>query len=129
MEKIHGLGGEDLPGWIFLNKMIYFDQQPMDEDETARNRPNGLPESSSSPLAMSSTITTATFAGAIIATNLDNDENITHIVVDDKSKSNIKILRKEISKWSKIPRVVTAEWIKDSWKERTRLDEERYRPY
>lgn len=129
MEKIHGLGGEDLPGWIFLNTKIYFDQQPMDEVETARNRPNGLPESSSSPLAMSSTITTATFAGAIIATNLDNDENITHIVVDDKSKSNIKILRKEISKWSKIPRVVTAEWIKDSWKERTRLDEERYRPY
>lgn len=52
---------------------------------------------------------------------------ITHIVVmGDKDKEDIARVRKEISSRAKIPRLVTARWVEESWKESTLLDEEEY---
>ena len=69
--------------------------------------------------------TTVTFAGAKIATEAE-DESVTHIVVSPDS--DLKALRKMISMRTRIPRLVTTQWLSESWKERTLIDEERYAP-
>lgn len=119
VEKVQSLG-EELPGWIFSNTRIYFDQQTEADTEATRNGANDLYASS-----LNTAATTVAFAGGVIVFEL-NDQTITHIVVG--GKADVKYLRQEISRRSGIPRLVTVEWIEESWKERTRLDEERFRP-
>lgn len=120
MEKVQSLG-EDLPGWIFSNTKIYFDQPTDTGAEATKNGASSLTASSSFATAP----TTVAFAGAVIAVDI-NDESITHIVVDENSE--VKQLRQSISRRSKIPRIVTVDWVEESWKEKTRLDEEGFRP-
>lgn len=119
IEDFHSLGREDLRGWIFANTKMYFDRP------TAAQT-NGITATFSAPSSNSAMgATTAAFAGALIAQNR-GDQDITHIVVDRDSE--VKQLRQDVSKRSKLPRIVTLDWIEESWKERTRLDEEKFLP-
>lgn len=118
IEKIQSQG-EDLPGWIFSHTKIYFDQ-------STDTRANGDGTDSRGPASSLTTAATiAAFAGAVVVVDI-NSKSITHIIVD--GASNVKRLREEISKRSKIPRLVTAGWVEESWKERTMLDEEGFLP-
>ena len=56
----------------------------------------------------------------------DLGEEVTHVVIVDEERDVVRSLRGRISKRRKIPRVVGLAWVEDSWKEGTRLDEERY---
>ena len=111
--------GENLPGWIFSNTNIYFDQSTAAQAD--RTGASAHERSTASTMAA----TTATFAGAIVTDDLD-DMNITHIVIG--RDSDVKKLRQRISTRSKLPRIVRQDWIEESWKEQTRLDEERFVP-
>ena len=65
------------------------------------------------------------FAAGIVAEELD--EEVTHVVVVDENRDAVRALRKRISERGvKVPRVVGWAWVEDSWKEGTRLDEERF---
>lgn len=54
-----------------------------------------------------------------------DDRSLTHVVVDGPGQ-HVKELRKELSLWDKMPRIVSHEWVLDSFREGTLLDEERY---
>jgi DNA ligase 4 len=118
LKDIHNQA-EDLPGWIFADTKIYFDQ-PVTAHTSIIGAGSHTPPSNTAIAA-----TTAAFAGAVIA-NEKTDPDITHIVVD--RHSDVKQLRRECSDRSKLPRIVTLDWIEESWKERTRIDEEKFRP-
>jgi len=107
----HGLGG-DLPGWMFEGVHIY---PNTDDDATI-----------GSGLRLKQACNTARFAGAKIA-NRVSDKDITHVVVEN-DRSRTKELRATFATRKRQPRFVTIEWIEESWKERTLLDEERYAP-
>lgn len=64
------------------------------------------------------------FAGGSVIADIE-DETITHIVVV-KGSTRLGVLRKMISKRRPVPRIATVDWIKDSWRNHTLLDAERY---
>ncbi|KAI5357877.1 putative DNA ligase, ATP-dependent, BRCT domain, DNA ligase, ATP-dependent, central [Septoria linicola] len=66
------------------------------------------------------------FAGGRVASSL-KDQDITHVVVADDSDAVVNI-RKALSSRKRLPRMVTEDWIRESWAEETRLDEERFTP-
>ena len=49
-------------------------------------------------------------------------------IVQATRSAEVKEIRKTISWRSRLPRLVTSEWVSESWKEGTRLDEERRYP-
>lgn len=105
----------DLPGWLFKNQVIYL-YKPRSNSESV----------SSFSLHLASNL--VRFAGATFTSKFE-DKRITHILLDQNSEStDIPALRVELSKLlssnNKIPHIVTVDWVKGSWKERTLLDEE-----
>ncbi|EEP80221.1 conserved hypothetical protein [Uncinocarpus reesii 1704] len=103
----------DLPGWLFKNQVLYFSQSRSSSDSKV----------SSSRLASN----IARFAGASLVSKPD-DKRVTHIILDKDSRSaDVSALRSSISKRvgaGRIPHIVTVEWINESWKAKTLLDEE-----
>ena len=79
------------------------------------------------------------FGKGRITDTLD-DDRITHVVVSQHDRTRLSSIRSKLSKFvllrvivtsrrsSKLPRVVTSNWILDCVKEVTRLDESRYAP-
>ena len=67
------------------------------------------------------------FAGGSVSDD-DEDDRITHFVLADEVPEVVKALRHKISqsRRSRLPRVLGLNWIQDSWKEGTLLDEEKY---
>ena len=63
------------------------------------------------------------FAGGKTVKSIENG-NVTHVVVA-KNSARLGEMRQVISARRKVPRIVTGEWVWDSWSEGTRLDEER----
>jgi DNA ligase-4 len=68
---------------------------------------------------------TLRFGGGLLSEELNN-KRVTHVVVHEKSK--LKQIRETLATRSRLPRIVTRQWIEESWKERTLLDEERFAP-
>ena len=72
---------------------------------------------------------TAHFAGATVSLKLEEGET-THVVVGGNDEGELKSraadVRKEVSAWSRVPRIVSLDWIESCWKEKTRIDEERF---
>ncbi|ELR07087.1 hypothetical protein GMDG_08264 [Pseudogymnoascus destructans 20631-21] len=66
------------------------------------------------------------FGLASIKSDLE-DTNITHIVVQE-GLDRLKSIREKISHRRVVPRIITLEWVEDSWREGTLLDEDRYAP-
>ncbi|RAL00896.1 DNA ligase (ATP) DNL4 [Aspergillus ibericus CBS 121593] len=117
--------GWELPcGWLFQNLTLFFPtrtEQGVDSEE-----PEPAGQGYRLPLARNK----ARFAGASVV-DTATDSSITHVVVDsDPPSSAIRSLRKTWSAQAsqKIPHIVTVEWIEESWKQRTLLDEERFHP-
>ncbi|KIW03508.1 uncharacterized protein PV09_05274 [Verruconis gallopava] len=56
-------------------------------------------------------------------------DGVTHVVVTkDLNRSKLNDLREAVASQTTLPRIVTLEWIQESWKEGTLLDEERFKP-
>ncbi|TWU71418.1 DNA ligase (ATP) [Metarhizium rileyi] len=68
------------------------------------------------------------YAGGKVVEGLE--EGVTHVVVvgDDAMEVGeaADVIRRQVSSWGKVPRVLRERWVLDCWKERTLLDEEEY---
>lgn len=104
----------DMPGCIFHNTVLWF-HTPQDDRVQSRS----IEEAQD----------IAAFAGALLAQSL-NDDSTTHVVVDKDNigQAELKRMRGQLAKKKRLPRVVTLDWVKESWKEKTRLDEGRFAP-
>lgn len=72
--------------------------------------------------------TTVKFGGGKVVEESE-DQSITHVVVDETvDPKRISSIRSKTSERRRLPRIVTLKWIEDSWKEKTRLDEELFQP-
>lgn len=113
------------PGWLFKGLTFYF-HHPSSSSEVDSGSPSREREANSSRLRLATNV--ARFAGAGIASSL-NDNSVTHVVVDaDISSTETSSLRGSLSKQlgkRKIPHLITVQWVEQSWEERTLLDEER----
>ncbi len=111
----HELG--QLPGWIFEGVLIY---AYAEDQSTETRRTHKNPD-----FRMKQARDTARFAGARVASELE--QGVTHVLVgEDRSRS--RVLREKVSGFKRLPRLVTVEWIEQSWQEKTLLDEQRFVP-
>ncbi|KAL8832435.1 MAG: hypothetical protein Q9191_000255 [Dirinaria sp. TL-2023a] len=115
---------EELRGSIFENVLIFADTegrygQDGDSDLTSQRN-----EFTSSKLRMEQACTLARFAGARF-TNKFEDLRLTHVLVGDDGRDRMNALRRAVSSRQFLPRLVTMDWIEQSWQEKTLLDEER----
>lgn len=110
--------GIELKGWLFRGTRLLFDMPSF---------PHGDDQAFTDPawLAMTQARTTAAFAGASLAEGID-DAEVTHVVV--APTSDLRRIRKDIAGRARIPRLVTARWVLDSWTAETLLDDERFAP-
>ncbi|KAH8705089.1 ATP-dependent DNA ligase IV [Talaromyces proteolyticus] len=137
-----------LPGWLFKGLTIYFHPSTI-----SPSSPETEPESSQR-LWLARSL--AEFGGANISTHLEIGDNndssikssssnrekttkagnnintVTHVVVpiSPSSKQDVTSLRKQLSKrvGERIPHIVSVEWVEESWREKTLVDEERFAP-
>lgn len=98
----HDLGLDAMPGWMFHGVIAHFSEDVGRETERLFQ-----------------------FAGGLVAGDLGREE-ITHVVVD--AGDDVKEIRRAVSGRKRLPRIVTKEWVMESWAEGTRLDEERFAP-
>jgi DNA ligase-4 len=110
----------EVKGWLFRGLRIYLDSGIKSNGEKPPF------EIGVQDLRIKLASNLARFAGAELVEDLE-DESITHVVIGADSP-RLGILRKEISTRRRLPRMVTADWIEESWKEGTLLDEEMYAP-
>ncbi|PBP18155.1 DNA ligase [Diplocarpon rosae] len=109
----HGKGLGDIPGAIFKRCVVLFVSADEDEAKATANIEYLIAKNQ------------FLFAGGKIA-EVAGDETITHYVLLDEGQELIRSVRQKISRLPRIPRIVGMDWVKDSWRERTLLDEERY---
>ena len=88
-----------LPAWMFHGLSVYFEAVPRE------------------------TVRLFEFAGGSVATSLHEPE-LTHVVTSKNSHALTEV-RKAISLNQRPARIVTDDWVTQSWAEQTRLDEER----
>ncbi|KAL9070084.1 MAG: hypothetical protein Q9157_005939 [Trypethelium eluteriae] len=118
----HDIEMGDLPGWIFQGLVVYFDTASFTNWSTA----SGSGWSLDVGFELESSKRIIAFGKGRVADDL-HDMSITHIVVD-QTDSRSRDVRKKIQNRSPLPRLVTLAWLQESWKEKTRLDEERFAP-
>ena len=117
----HELG--ELPGWMFEGTLIFVDGQ----DDYGGVHGEKKPLLQQDPaFRLQQACNTARFAGGRITHDLRS--GITHVLVGGQDKSRIRALREKIADFQRLPRLVTVEWIEESWREGTLLDEERFAP-
>ncbi len=112
---VERFGEEGRPGWLFNGTRLFFDPPSSTPDSDAHSDE----EESGQKIAS----LTARFAGATVTQHFD-DRKITHVVV--RNGSDTTAIRAQLADRRKIPRLVTVRWIEESWREKTRLDEERF---
>ncbi|KAL4931510.1 DNA ligase (ATP) DNL4 [Aspergillus undulatus] len=118
-EKV-GAGWTLPPGWLFKGLTLHIPEPEQDSisEETE----------STKPFRTHLARNTARFAGAEVTSSLKN-QSITHVVVGpETSASEVSKLRHSLSTRKKIPHIVKVDWVEESWKEKTILDEERFPP-
>lgn len=120
--------GTEMKGWLFKGTRLFFDDsaattKPANGDTSDETEHFTDPEW----LKMAQAKITADFAGAEIADGID-DADVSHIVV--RPDGDVGMIRKKLAgrKQLRIPNLVTALWVSESWKEGTLLDEERFVP-
>ena len=103
-----------LPGWRFHGLHIW----PIHDVRHASLRPGGIGDSQ-----MLEACQLARFGGA--ALDGLSLPGTTHVLVGD-DRQQLKEIRAKISESKgRLPRIVTTAWVKESWQEKTLLDEER----
>ena len=121
--KLSGL--ESIRGWMFRGRTVYFD--PVKESQLNGDDQNVGPGEVEKDMQRreEAALWTFHFGGGLLSEELD-DKRVTHVVVHEKSK--LKEIRGTLATRSQLPRIVTRQWIEESWEERTLLDEERFTP-
>lgn len=114
-----GLDLGSMPGWVFHGVTAYFDNNTSFSNGEVTNDSIG-------DLDVTLAKYTLRYAGGQVSDDL-SDSGITHVIVGS-DLSRLPELREALSRRRRLPRIVTMEWIQMSWKERTRLDEERFAP-
>ncbi|CRG83984.1 DNA ligase 4 [Talaromyces islandicus] len=127
-----------LPGWIFKGLTLYFHFHFQESSSPLYSSSSDI----SQRLRLARSL--AEFGSADITETLETGQSkkkatntgITHIVVPSflssaEGKEELASLRKTLSKLVsssgyKIPHIVSVEWVEQSWKERTLLDEDRF---
>jgi DNA ligase-4 len=67
------------------------------------------------------------FAGGNVVSSLQCSEPLSHVIVPATlSSSALSDVRKNAAARQQIPRIVSDDWVKQSWKEKTKLDENLY---
>ncbi|OAT12454.1 DNA ligase 4, variant [Blastomyces gilchristii SLH14081] len=124
------------PGWLFKGLVIYFATPPSKSNDEKGKKPHILAQR----LQLASNLVEFAGGEAITDDSDMKDPRITHIVVDSKSSgdkagmlvTNVAEIRRAISSLAgvgkQIPHIVGVEWVEESWRERTLVDEERYVP-
>lgn len=114
IDNLAQTAGDDdlLAGWMFKGKLVYIDglQHSSTEDESVPR--------------LKSASRIIRFGGGQVVDNLEAT-NTTHILAD-ADLERLRAVKESISQFRKLPRVVSPDWVLDSWKEKTLLDEERY---
>ena len=116
---------EDARGWLFQDLRIHFDGLV-----SSLSLPHGTGyqlADSENQLRLRMARNTARFGGAEIAAPLDDDHEVTHVVVgtpEEQQQVDLKAIRQKIASRKRLPRIVTVDWVERSWEERTRLAEE-----
>jgi DNA ligase 4 len=124
-DAVKGFREDGRLGWMFMHAKLFFDP-PLSSHNHVRHRHDhddaNKDEEEEAHQKLASL--TARFAGATVADFVD-DDSITHVVVH--RRSDARAIRERLAQHrEKIPRVVGREWIEESWREGTRLDEERF---
>ena len=120
-------------GCMFEGRLIYVDH-PIADDQMRVNQGD-------TDFRVKQACNTARFAGAQLTNELK--EGVTHILVGN-DQDHSAILRRTVSRYAsgeksymvmgylisidrfkRLPRLVTVDWVEQSWKEKTLLDEER----
>lgn len=109
-ERGNGMG--EMKAWIFRSLRVYVED------------PEALQEDQNLELMLSQNI--LRFAGASVLNSID-DKDVTHLVFTRGSK-NLADIRHKMVQRKKMPRLVSTEWVRESFDEGTLLDEERYPP-
>jgi DNA ligase-4 len=108
-----------LRGWLFRDLTLFFYTQPdeVKHDEQTRKE----------DLRLRLAQNTARFAGAQSATSLQ-ELGLTHVVINTKSSlsADLPSLRQSLAEnmEKRLPHIVSVEWVEESWKNGTLLDEE-----
>ncbi|KAI5919263.1 DNA ligase [Camillea tinctor] len=128
------LGGNNLVGHLFRGTAVYFATENDGYDNYKNNNNNNTNRKMSDTLQLKllRMRNHVRFGGGRVAEDLD-DREVTQVVVlggggDDKGKE-MRIaaeVRTVISRRKPVPYVVTGQWVEDCWRNRTRVDEERY---
>jgi DNA ligase-4 len=111
----HDLNITSLPGFLFRGLTVYFDYGSLQRNDSA-----GILQGLTLDIA-SYTIRT----GCGKATENLEDKEITHVVVGEDS-SRLKEIRGVLAQRARQPRIVTTDWVRVCWAEKTLVDEERY---
>ncbi|KAI9795755.1 MAG: DNA ligase (ATP) [Piccolia ochrophora] len=116
----------DLRGSMFANTVIYFDHvEPTQRNGSEPSSPTADP----STLPHISLSRTIRFAGGTVVSDM-RDQQITHVVVilDGSERARTRQVREALARRKVLPRIVTREWVEQSWGEGTLLAEERFAP-
>ncbi|KAL8872569.1 MAG: hypothetical protein Q9198_007187 [Flavoplaca austrocitrina] len=111
---------QNLPGWLFKDRLIYFDTTAGTQWNSHDSTKSTIDKSTEELIKARRIVS---FAGARISDRLQ-DDGITHVVVG-RDRDRLSSIRHELSSTRALPRIVTVAWIQDSWREKTLLDEER----
>jgi len=113
----------DLPGWMFRGAAVFLDQA----NSKSETGPLFHGEESLAPLRdaeLDAAGMVLKFAGGRVVEWLE-DHATTHILVG-KDRTRLKLLREAVSHRMPVARIVSVDWVVESFKEGTRLDEERF---
>ena len=126
-----GFDPEDFPSCMFRGCVGFFDapvgsddEMSTEEPESKKSHPEG--ERDGQPFDLEMAERQFRFAGG--KTSSLDDKKVTHVILLTRKRSHLDSVRKVLASKARVPRIVTMQWIWDSWKEGTRLDEERYVP-
>ena len=109
----------ELPGWMFKGLVIYLDVYSANGDGPQASR------QSHGDRGLAQAGKLARFAGAQVTGVLR--PGVTHVLVGENRSQN-QALRRQVSSFGRLPRLVSVGWVEQSWEEKTRLDEERFGP-
>ncbi|KAJ5783003.1 Nucleic acid-binding OB-fold [Penicillium paradoxum] len=108
-------------GWLFRGLTFHF----YSTDSENEHSPQELKKTHRLQFARN----TARFAGAASATSLQSS-GITHVIIDPEtlSSTDISSLRSSLAAHpgNKMPHLVSVDWVEESWKNGTLVDEERF---
>jgi DNA ligase-4 len=111
----------ELKGFMFRKTRIYLDF----EGSENRDPPGTLMDDSLLPMKLAENV--IRFGAGTIVDSIE-DEGLTHIVVVAESRKLGELRKKVSERRGRIPRIVKVDWVEESWKEGTLLDEEPWVP-